>query len=117
MNKPSKPWKELLQQRLAASEEEAIGYLNACLDENDPALLLAALRDVAEARGGISNDVQFEATQERILRFECVLAEARRQYTAANYQAMAEGYLLEIDRMRAEIRAYLSQVPAYAEAA
>ncbi len=65
----------------------------------------------------IENDMQFEATQERIRRFERVLAEARQQYTAANYQAMAEGYLLEIDRMRAEIRAYLSQVPAYAEAA
>ena len=58
MNKSSKPWKELLQQRLAASEEEAIGYLNACLDDNDPALLLAALRDVAEARGGISQLAQ-----------------------------------------------------------
>lgn len=58
MNKSSKPWKELLQQRLAVSEEEAIGYLNACLDENDPALLLAALRDIAEARGGISQLAQ-----------------------------------------------------------
>lgn len=32
--------------------EEAIGYLKACLDEKDmPEVFLAALRDVAEARG------------------------------------------------------------------
>ena len=65
----------------------------------------------------IENDVQLQAMQQRVLRFERVLAEARQQYTATNYPAMAEGYLLEIDRMRAEIRAYLSPVPAYAEAA
>jgi len=32
--------------------EEAIGYLKACLEETDmPDLFLAALRDIAEARG------------------------------------------------------------------
>lgn len=32
--------------------EEAVGYLKACLEERDmPELFLAALRDVAEARG------------------------------------------------------------------
>jgi probable addiction module antidote protein len=32
--------------------EEAIGYLKACLEETDmPQLFLAALRDIAEARG------------------------------------------------------------------
>ena len=32
---------------------EAAAYLNACLDDDDPRVFLLALRDVAEARGGI----------------------------------------------------------------
>ena len=34
-----------------------------------------------------------------------------------NYQAMAEGYLNEIDRMQTEIREYLSRLPEPVEAA
>ena len=33
--------------------EEAEQYLNACLEDEDPRVFLLALRDVAEARGGI----------------------------------------------------------------
>lgn len=33
---------------------EAEAYLNASLEENDPNLFLVALRNVAEARGGMS---------------------------------------------------------------
>lgn len=33
------------------SEEAIVGYLNAVLDEDDPALLTAALGDVARAKG------------------------------------------------------------------
>ncbi len=55
MSRTSRPWKEYLAETLATSEEEAIGYLNAALEENDPAYLLKALRQVAEARGGIGD--------------------------------------------------------------
>lgn len=65
----------------------------------------------------IHNDSELQATQERILLFERILAEARKTYTSANYQAMAEGYLTEIDGMQAEIRQYLSCLPEQAEAA
>ena len=34
--------------------KEAGAYLNASLDENDPELFLLALRNVAEAQGGMS---------------------------------------------------------------
>ena len=34
--------------------EEAAHYLNACLEDEDPRVFLLALRDVADARGGIS---------------------------------------------------------------
>ena len=33
---------------------EALGYLNACLEDRDPDLFLLALRDVARARGGVA---------------------------------------------------------------
>jgi probable addiction module antidote protein len=33
---------------------EALGYLNACLEDGDPNVFLLALRDVARARGGIA---------------------------------------------------------------
>ena len=65
----------------------------------------------------MQNDAELQATQERILLFERTLAEARRTYSPSNYTAMAEGYLLEIDKMQADIRAYLSRVPDPIEAA
>jgi probable addiction module antidote protein len=33
--------------------DEAAQYLNACLEDEDPRVFLMALRDVADARGGI----------------------------------------------------------------
>lgn len=37
--------------RYLQSEEDIIGYLNAVLEENDPGLLMAAIGDVARAKG------------------------------------------------------------------
>lgn len=59
----------------------------------------------------IENDAQLKATQERILLFERILAEARKTYSPTNYKAMAEGYLTEIDKLQDEIRQYLSRAP------
>jgi probable addiction module antidote protein len=33
---------------------EAVAYLNACLQDEDPEVFLLALRDVARARGGVA---------------------------------------------------------------
>jgi hypothetical protein len=65
----------------------------------------------------IRNDAELQATQERVLLFERILAEARRTSTQSNYAAMAEGYWLEIDKLQADIRAYLSYVPDAIETA
>jgi len=46
------PWKPYLIASLR-DPKEAEAYLNAVLDAGDPQLLLLALRDVAEARGGL----------------------------------------------------------------
>lgn len=35
--------------------KEAAAYLDACLDDEDPHVFLLALKDVAQARGGIGN--------------------------------------------------------------
>ena len=64
----------------------------------------------------IQNDIELQAAQERLLLFERLLAEARRTYSRANYAAMSESYLLEIEKMQAEIRAYLSCQPESIEA-
>jgi hypothetical protein len=65
----------------------------------------------------IQKDTELQAAQERILRLERFLTEARKTEAASNYEAMAGGYLSEIDKIQAEIREYLSRVPERVEAA
>lgn len=51
---PSRDYREGLLKRLAESPEYAQEYLNAALeDEDDPRVFLLALRDVADAYGGV----------------------------------------------------------------
>lgn len=56
----------------------------------------------------IQNDHQLQAMQKRIRLFEDVLKEARKTYLPEDYEAMSQGYLLELKRMQEEIRVYLS---------
>lgn len=53
MSKRARPYEEFLHERLATSAAEAVEYLNACLDDEDPKLFYVALQDVIEARGGL----------------------------------------------------------------
>lgn len=46
-------YKEHLLKRLQ-DPKEAAAYLNAALDDEDPEVFLLALKDIAEAHGGIS---------------------------------------------------------------
>ena len=46
------PWESYLINSLKKARD-AEGYLNAALDDGDPRVFLMALRDVAEARGGM----------------------------------------------------------------
>ena len=43
---------EYLDERLQ-DPARAVGYLNACLEDEEPEVFLLALRDVARARGGL----------------------------------------------------------------
>ena len=63
------------------------------------------------------NDRELEATQERIRRFENLLAAARGVESPANYTAMASGYLQEIRKMQAAILACLAESPHTSQAA
>jgi probable addiction module antidote protein len=49
----SKPYQEYLIETLH-NPREAEAYLNAALEEEDPELFLLALRNVAEAQGGVA---------------------------------------------------------------
>jgi probable addiction module antidote protein len=49
----SVPWEPYLIDSLK-DPREAEGYLNAALEDDDPSVFLLALRDVAEAHGGMS---------------------------------------------------------------
>lgn len=44
----------MLIERFKKNPKEAAGYLNAALEENDPKTFLIALKDVAEAHGGMT---------------------------------------------------------------
>jgi hypothetical protein len=60
----------------------------------------------------IQNDVELQAAQEYVLRFERILTAARMTYTPEAYEAMASSYLAEIERVNAEILAYLKHTPS-----
>ncbi len=60
----------------------------------------------------ITNDNEFEVTQERIRHFQAQLAHLRKVETdPVNYRKSASGFLAEVDRMQLEIREYLSVPP------
>ena len=46
-------YEEVLDEDLR-NPAEAVGYLNACLEDGDPEVFLLALRDVARAQGGVA---------------------------------------------------------------
>jgi hypothetical protein len=64
----------------------------------------------------IANDVELQAAQAYVWRFERILAAARKTYTPEAYEAMASGYLVEIERVNAEILEYLTHAPSTAAA-
>ena len=67
MSKLAKRYKEHLFERLKTPEEIA-GYVNAAIEEGDIAVLLLALRDVAEAQGIAKVAAEAELNRENIYR-------------------------------------------------
>ncbi len=60
----------------------------------------------------MQNAVELQAAQEYVLRFERILAAARKTYAPEAYEAMASSYLAEIARVNAEILEYLKHAPS-----
>ena len=68
----------------------------------------------------IQNDQELQCTQERMAFFCRFVAHMRQVESPANFRYMASGYLVEIEKMHAEVMAYLSRhasEPVPAEAA
>ena len=55
----------------------------------------------------IKNDVELAVTQERIAHFQQWLAQIRRTARPEEFEALASGYRLELERMQAEVLEYL----------
>jgi hypothetical protein len=61
----------------------------------------------------IKNDVELQATQQRIQYFYRVVAQLRATETnPVNYKSSVGGFLAEIDRMNLEVREYLLLHPS-----
>ncbi len=61
----------------------------------------------------IADDSELETTLERIRRFQLQLTHLRRvEKNSKNYRLSSLGFLAEVDRMQAEVREYLSLLPA-----
>ena len=54
MKKRSKKYKEDYLYKRLQDSKEAAAYLNECLQDEDPAVFLIAIRDVIKAHGGMS---------------------------------------------------------------
>lgn len=57
----------------------------------------------------IQNDHELAVTQQRLHQFQQLLLQLRQQERAENYALMAPAYLLELDKMNEDIRAYLAR--------
>lgn len=60
----------------------------------------------------ITNDQELNAAQERIAKFQGCLVQLRRTARPEEFEAVASGYRLEIERMQAEEMEYFLHPPA-----
>jgi hypothetical protein len=61
----------------------------------------------------IANDVELQATQERIAFFYQIVANIRaKARTPEEYRLYSNSYLAEIEKMNAEVLAYLKRYPS-----
>ena len=59
----------------------------------------------------ITNDQELTANRERIARFQGWLVQLRQKARPEEFEAVASGYRLEIERMQAEEMEYLLHTP------
>ena len=59
----------------------------------------------------ITNEGELKATHERIAQFQRWLVQMRQTARPEEFEALASGYRLEIERMQAEVMEYLLHPP------
>jgi hypothetical protein len=57
----------------------------------------------------IQNDQELRITQERVIRFESLLAQLRVSASRDEFPGVSSGYRQEIERMHAEVMDYLTR--------
>jgi hypothetical protein len=62
----------------------------------------------------ITNEIELTATRERIAKFQGWLVQMRQTARLEEFEAVASGYRLEIERMQAEEMEYLLHPPSVA---
>jgi len=60
----------------------------------------------------ITSEQELKATHDRIEQFQQWLMQMRRNARSEEFEAVASGYRLEIERMQAEVMEYLLHPPA-----
>jgi hypothetical protein len=60
----------------------------------------------------ITNEQEFQAARERIEQFQRWLVQLRRSARPEEFEPVAGGYRLEIERMQAEVMEYLLHPPS-----
>lgn len=83
MKKKSIPYDQFLIEELRADAEFRIAYLNACLEDEDPKILLLAIRDVMLAEGKSVADLAKDTGLNRENLYKVLSGESEPFYTTA----------------------------------
>jgi len=79
------------------TDEDMVSYFNACLEEQDPALIASALGDIARARG--MSSVAKEAGLSRESLYRALSGEGNPEFATIIKVANALGLAFKVDRL------------------
>jgi probable addiction module antidote protein len=97
--RPAKPHNEAVIRELKASPEFAGEYLRAAIENDEPGVLLIALRRIAEARGGIAK-VAKAAGVERESLYRALSARGNPRFSTLVAVTKAVGLRLTVEAAR-----------------
>lgn len=79
------------------TDEDMVSYFNACLEEQDPALIAAALGDIARARG--MSSVAKETGLSRESLYRALSGDGNPEFATIMKVANALGLAFKVDRL------------------
>jgi probable addiction module antidote protein len=92
-SRPYEPW---LKQQLAADSQEATRYLEAAMEDEDPRIFLLALKDVADAYGGMGKLAQATGLNRENL-YRMLSAKGNPEITSLSRVLQALGLRLKVE--------------------